>query len=151
MNKRLIGAISAGALLASGVGGAVALSADASTGSGAAAKTHTWKFNAIQKGSHSLSKKTFAAVDVDKHKGKVVGYDTISGTFEPSTQTTTIFVAVARKGGILYGKIGATGPSTDFTGKVTGGSGDYKGATGTISTHELPNGNTTQVTVKWSN
>ena len=151
MNKRLIGAISAGALLASGVGGAVALSADASTGSGAAAKTHTLKFNSIEKGSHQLGKKYFAGIDVDKRKGEVVGYDTISGTFEQSTQTIKIDVAVSLKGGLLYGKVSAVGPSTDLDGKVTGGTGKFKGATGTITTHELPNGNTTQVTIKWSN
>jgi hypothetical protein len=150
VDKRLIGAISAGALVASGVGGAVALSADASTSSGVGAKTHTIKFNSITKAGHQLSKNYFAGVDVDKKKGKVVGYDTISGTFDRSTQTIHIDVAVSLKGGLLYGKVSATGPSTDLSGKVTGGTGKFKGATGTIATHELPNGNTTQVTVKWS-
>jgi hypothetical protein len=152
LNKRIIGAISAGALLVSGVGGAAVLqSASASTGSGVAAKMHTWKFNSIEKGTHSLGKTTFAGVDVNKHKGNVVGYDTITGSFDRATQKVTIDVAVARKGGLLLGRVSGSGPSTDLDGKVTGGTGDYKGATGTIHTHELPNGNTTQVVVKWSN
>jgi hypothetical protein len=147
VNKKLIGAISAGALALSGIGGATALAA---SGGGSAAKMHTLKFNSITKGGHPVGRNSFAGIDVDKHKGKVIGYDTINGTFDRSTQSIKIRVAVSLNGGLLYGKLHGVGPSTDLDGVVTGGTGKYKGATGTITTHELPNGNTTQVVVKWS-
>ena len=55
----------------------------------------------------------------------------IHGTFDPATNTARGRVALSTRGGILYGALKFSDtPIT--TGTVTGGTGKFRGATGTI-------------------
>ena len=86
------------------------------------------------------------AEDKDVNKaGKVIGYDVLRFSVNPKTNTTSIGVAVDLSGGFLYGVMSESdGPVTHGT--VTGGTGAFKGATGTITAKAL-NQNGTRIAV----
>lgn len=128
MKARLLaGAV--GASIAVGVGAFLIPAAGNST---AATTTHTIKFTAVAQKQANLSKTSFAQDEVDRNKaGKIIGFDVIYGSFNPKTNTATGRVALSTQGGILYGSLHFTnGPVT--TGRVTGGTGKFRGVTGTI-------------------
>jgi hypothetical protein len=117
------------ATVATGLG--VATTVDSAS---ATAKVHHLKFVAIRTGEHKTGHGTFVATDVNRHHGKIVGYDTLSEKFNFHTHRAFVRVAVSRKGGLLYAHV-TVGQSGDFTGKVTGGAGRFRGARGTVIGH----------------
>lgn len=98
----------------------------------ARAVTHTLTFTSVQQATAKLSPTVQIAEDKDvTSAGKVIGYDVLRFSFNPKTNTTSIGVAVDLSGGFLYGVMTeSSGPVTHGT--VTGGTGTFKGATGTI-------------------
>lgn len=116
----------------------------------AAPTTHTLKFVAISDRNHSAGRFGFEGTEIDRNHGRFVGYDLISGIFNPRTQSVKIYVAIARKGGLLFGQVHSTSETT-FVGRVTGGNGRFHGAKGTINAHNAPhNDNRTFVTVHYT-
>ena len=102
----------------------------------ARAVTHTLTFTSVQQATAKLSPTVQAAEDKDIKAGKVIGYDVLRFSFNPKTSTTSIGVAVDLSGGLLYGVMSeSSGPVTHGT--VTGGTGTFKGATGTITAKAL--------------
>jgi hypothetical protein len=95
------------------------------------AKTHKLTFTAQSLKQHSFSKTSQVEVDKDIHPGNLVTYDILD--FKGNVAT----VSLALKNGFLYGKF-TIDTSGNLTGKVTGGSGPYRGAKGTISGHPSP-------------
>jgi hypothetical protein len=114
--------------------GALALVLTASGVASAAshAKTHTLKFTSVQTASKNFGNH-FADADKDVSKGKVIGYDVVSGVYHPKTQSFTFNFAASLKGGILYGKGTGSGSTGKLTGTLTGGTGKFKGARGTVN------------------
>jgi hypothetical protein len=112
--------------------------------------THTLKFISVTKRMISFSKTSIGAQDTDVNKaGKVVGFDEIYGAATSAT-TSASDVTVVTKGGMLYGTFiynAKTGAITD--GKVTGGTGAFKGASGTFAVKAISN-NKTAVTVTYT-
>jgi hypothetical protein len=141
VTKRAAIASAAGALVVAGVGGASMTSASG------AATVHTLKFNSIEIASHGLGKTSFASADVDKRKGKVIGYDSVTGKFNVHTHVANLSVALALKGGVINVS-GSSAESGAFVGKVTGGSGKYKGIKGTVTGDQV-NNKTTAVVIKY--
>ena len=128
LKRAALGAATA-ALVAGGVAGATTLSASG------APQTRTVKFVAVETGSHNFPPNSFAGTDVERHKGKVIGYDTFDGTFNFTTHVAQIRVAVSWRGGQIF----LRGTQTEdgvFTGTITGGNGKYKGASGTVDGHQ---------------
>ena len=113
--------------------------------------SHTLKFTAVTQRQANFSKTSFGEDEVDLQHGKVIGFDVINGTLDPMTHTATGRVALSTRGGLLYGKLRfSNGPITHGT--VTGGTGRFKGATGTILGKSLnKSGTRTAVVVHWSN
>jgi len=110
--------------------GALVLPAVAS----ASSATHTLKFTAVQKASVMFTKTTGASQETDLNTaGKTVGYDMIY--FAATSPTSAaVNITVDTSGGFLYGTATVsikTGAVTN--GKVTGGTGAFAGATGTIT------------------
>jgi len=103
----------------------------------ARAVTHTLTFTSVQQATAKLSPTIQAAEDKDVNKaGKVIGYDVLRFSFDPTTNKTSIGVAIGLSGGFLYGVMSESdGPLTHGT--VTGGTGTFKGATGTIAAKAL--------------
>ena len=115
---------------------------------GTHAPTHTRKFPAVTTRSANFSKTSGGQTETDLNaKGKIIGFDIIHFAFNPKTHKASGNVALSTKGGILYGTLKLSqGPDTH--GKVTGGTGVFKGATGTIFGHSTSK-TRTKVTVTY--
>jgi hypothetical protein len=138
-----IAAIGAAALL--GGGGAMVVPAIAS----ATAASHTLKFTSVTERSVNFSKTTAAQQDRDLNsKGKIIGFDELYFAFNLKTGVAKSKVTVVTKGGMLYGSLTLT--QTSISGKVTGGTGKFKGAAGTITARNLNSAGTrTAVTIRY--
>ena len=112
-----------------GLTGAILLPAAAS----AHAVTHTLTFTAVQQATASFSTTTGGAADKDVNKaGKVIGFDVLRFAVNPQTGTASIGVALDTSGGFLYGVLQESGGPVSH-GTVTGGTGAFAGAAGTIT------------------
>jgi hypothetical protein len=112
--------------------------------------THTLRFTAVQQATANFSKTIGGAADKDVNKaGKVIGYDVLRFSFNPKTNTTTIGVALDTMGGFLYGVLReSNGPVS--RGRVTGGTGIFHRAAGTITARALnKTGTKTAVTITY--
>ncbi len=128
--------IAAGAAVVLGTSGALVLPAVASAHSAST----TLKFTAVQKATVSFSKAAQGIQDTDVNTaGKTVGFDMLYVTATSPTSGTAN-VTVNTKGGFLYGTFNInfkTGAVTN--GKVTGGTGAFTKATGTIKVKTISN------------
>jgi hypothetical protein len=125
----LVGSIAAGSLATAGAGIGVAATASA--------PTHTLRFTAVQISSKNLSQTKFVNVDKDRSHGKFIGNDVLQGRFNNTTHTAKIGVAAAFRGGFIYGNFISNEQGDLSQGKVTGGTGKYKGVKGTITGHAI--------------
>jgi hypothetical protein len=135
-----------GGVAALGLTGAFLLPAAAS----AHTATHTLRFTAVQQATTSFSRTTGAVADKDVNKaGKVIGFDVLTFSFNQKTKTVSIGATVDVKGGFLYGVL-HQGKGPVSRGKVTGGTGSFRHATGTITARNLNNAGTrTAVTITY--
>jgi hypothetical protein len=119
----------AGAAVVLGTTGAFVLPAVASAHS----TTHTLKFTAVQKATVGFTRATGGIQDTDVNAaGKTVGFDMLYFA-AASASSVAVNFTVDTKGGFLYCTFTfhpKTGVVTN--GKVTGGTGAFAGATGTI-------------------
>ena len=136
----------AGAAALAGAG-AVAVPAAAS----APTTSHTLTFISLTKKSVNFTKTTGAQQNTDVNAmGKIVGFDMLYFKLT-SANSSAVNVTVDTKGGFLYGTFNVNfSTSTITNGKVTGGTGAFKGATGTIKAKELNSaGSRTRVTITY--
>jgi hypothetical protein len=77
-------------------------------------------------------KTSFISTSVDKSGGKVVGYDVATGSFNAKTHKARITDALALAGGVITSTYVIKSDPNDLHGKIIGGTGAYKDATGTI-------------------
>ena len=118
-----------GTAAALGLTGTILLPAAA----GAGTVTHTLTFTSVQKSQVKFSSSSSGSADLDVNKaGKVIGFDMLNFTVNPATGKVAAGVTVDTAGGFLYGTLKlSSGPVTHGT--VTGGTGAFAGATGTIT------------------
>ena len=119
----------AGAAVVLGTTGALVLPAVASAHS----VTHTLKFTAVENATVGFTRATGGIQDTDVNAtGKTIGFDMLY--FRAiSSSSFAVNYTLDTKGGFLYGTFTfnlKTGVATN--GKVTGGTGAFAGATGTI-------------------
>jgi hypothetical protein len=137
--------VAAGAVVVLGGAGA-ALPAVAS----ASSASTTLKFISVTKAHVTFTKTTFAQQDTDTNAaGKTIGFDELYFTATSAT-TAAVNITGDLSGGMLYGT-GTVSMKTGAlsNGKVTGGTGAFKGATGTIKTKSISS-TKTAVTVTYS-
>ena len=119
----------AGTAVVLGTSGALVLPAVASAHSA----THTLKFTAVQKGTVGFTRATGGIQNTDVNTtGKTIGFDMLYFA-AASPSSVAVNYTLDTKGGFLYGTFTfhpKTGVVTN--GKVTGGTGAFAGATGTI-------------------
>jgi hypothetical protein len=115
------------------------------------ATTHTLNFTSVQLKSINFSKKHFGQSDVDVDSAnKKIGFDTLNGVFDPKTNSVTIDVSFDTQGGFMYFHLHSTSSST-FAGKMTGGTGKFKHAHGSLTATNLDeSGTRTAVTITYS-
>lgn len=113
-------------------------------------RSHTLTFTSVRIAATQFSRPVSAQDDKDVSKaGKVIGFDVLRFSADPKTHAAAINVAADLAGGILYGKMTSNG-SPDIRGTVTGGTGAFKGAKGTITARSLDHtGARTAVTVTY--
>jgi hypothetical protein len=126
--------------------GAVVLPAVGST----ARADHTLKLTSVELKSTEFGKTKFGQSDVDRNNaGKKIGFDTLNGMFNPKTGAVKIDVAFDTKDGFMYFHLHSTSEST-FEGAMTGGTGKFKHAQGTLEATNLnKSGTRTAVTIKY--
>jgi hypothetical protein len=128
-----IAAVGAAALIGSGAFVVPALASPQ-------AAAHTLAFTSVTKAMISFSKTSVGVQETDINKaGKTVGFDMIYGV-QVSATTSDANVTIDTKGGLLYGTFTInlnTGVISD--GKVTGGTGAFKKATGTLTATAINN------------
>jgi hypothetical protein len=141
--RRSIAAAGAAAVI--GTTGVLALPAMASAHNA----SHTLKFTAVTVKRAAFTKANFGLQETDVNStGKTIGFDDVNYTITgPSSATAG--VAFDTKGGFLYGTVATTNKGKTFKGKVTGGTGPYKGATGTITAKAISS-TKTAVTIVYS-
>lgn len=124
----------AGAAAAAIVGtGAFVLPAAAS----ASTASHTLTFTAETKSSAAFSNSAAAEQDTDVNgAGKVVGYDMLYIELVSST-SADLNITVDVNGGMLYGTAKLTSAGIVVDGKVTGGTGAFAHAAGTLTVQTL--------------
>ena len=127
--KLRISLAAAGAAVALGTTGALVLPAVASAHSG----TTTLKFTSVQKDTVNFTRATGGIQNTDVNAaGKTIGFDMLYFA-ATSPSSLAVNLTVDTKGGFLYCTF-TLNPKTGVVtnGKVTGGTGAFAGATGTI-------------------
>ena len=127
---------------------AVANAHSAAVGSAPGA-THTLKFIVVTNKFVRFTKATYLAQETDvSGTGKTVGFDEGSITFK-TRNVATAGVTFVRLGGFLYGRFTTTNGGKTLTGKITGGTGAFNNATGTITGKAITS-TKTAVTITYS-
>ena len=120
-----------------GLSGAVAISGSAT----ADALMHTRRFVLRSMAETSIGgTNTFGGADVVKVRGRIVGYDAISGRFYPKQAKVILHLAFALKGGIVVCRLvhkGSGPEDATIVGRILNGSGKYNGVSGTITWREV--------------
>jgi hypothetical protein len=129
-------------VVAAGLGSAVA-----ATG-GTSATSHTMRFISTQI-KDVMANDVDVATDKNSWKGKTVGYDVTSCTISLQTHVATCKVALARAEGLLYANAKVNLDTGKGNGKVTGGSGGFHGATGTVTIAPGPSQDTNKITINY--
>jgi hypothetical protein len=102
-----------------------------------AVKKHVYSFLSLTKGQVGFTKTTGGEQDTDVNaKGKVIGYDELYLSFNPKANTGIFYITVVASGGFLYASA-AAGSGPVNKGTITGGTGAFKGAKGTIVAKNL--------------
>lgn len=142
--RTTIAAVGAAAALIGGTGAAL-LPAAAS----AQDASHTLKLTAVTSKSVTFTRTTGGnqATDVSS-AGKTIGFNIVYFTITGKSSGTAN-VAFDLNGGLLYGTVTTTNRGKTFSGKVTGGTGAFSGATGTITAKAITS-KKTAVTIIYS-
>jgi hypothetical protein len=147
----------AAAAVATALGGACAFGVSAASASPASpsaaltsAASHTLSFISVTEATHNFSQTTSSEQDKDVNKaGKVVGYDLLYFVFNPKSETAKINFTAVVAGGFVYG-VATSADSPTIHGTVTGGTGIFKGASGTIVAKNLNSAGTkTAITITY--
>ena len=136
-----------GAAIVLGTTGTLALPAVAAS---AHSSTHTLTFISLTRKSATLTKTSGAQQDTDVNAaGKTVGFDLLYFR-ATSAGAGVVNIAVDTTGGFLYGTLTLNLKTSALTnGEVTGGTGTFAGATGTIKAKDLSS-TKTAVTITYS-
>ncbi len=93
----------------------------------------TLKFSSVTDKTVNFTDTTSASQDHDAdNTGKTIGFDTVYVT-ATGTDTATADATLAINGGFLYATFTTKDGGQTYSGEVTGGTGAFKGATGTVT------------------
>ena len=113
--------------------------------------THKLKFTSEPQAETQFSKTngTTADKDVD-NTGKVIGFDMLRFTLNQATGKASLGLTVDVSGGFLYGTMSESRSTSSVAhGTVTGGTGKFTGAKGTITATTSQAGSKTLVTISY--
>jgi hypothetical protein len=121
--------------------------AGATTGN-VSATAHTMRFVGSQL-KDTISHNVDVATDQNAWKGKTTGYDVTSCVIDIQTHVAACKVAVARAQGILLARAKVNVDTGKGSGTVTGGTGGFRGATGTIAISPGPSPDSNKITISY--
>jgi hypothetical protein len=149
MKHRIAVAAIATAAALAGAGALVVPAASASA-SPSAVKSHTITVTSVQESMLNYSQTVNIVQEKDVNKaGKVIGYDVLHVVFNPKTETAKLNIVLAADGGFLYA-VASASSSPVIRGTVTGGTGIFQGAAGTLLAKNLNQAGTkTAVTITY--
>ncbi len=144
-------AMAIGAAVALAAGGSLAatsLLSPAAASTHVARTSHALEFTAVRGSQLRFGKRDFGEQGRAVQEGKEIGFYSLSLHFGHRSGSGSFSLDL--KGGHLYGTLHVTnGP--DSSGRITGGLGTFKGATGTLKAHnENRSGSRTDVTITYS-
>jgi hypothetical protein len=115
-----------------------------------AAKSHTIRFASVEEAVHNYSQTINSQQDKDVNgSGKVIGYDMLYSVFNPKAETGKLTFTAVLNGGFVYGVANASSNPVSH-GTITGGTGAFKGAKGTLLAKNLNKAGTkTAVTITY--
>jgi hypothetical protein len=145
MNRASLAALAVATVATAGTGTGVALA-------GNSAGTHTLKLTAHTLKSHQ-SGDTFVNAEKDTQNGKTVGFDVVDCLINTTTHKGNCFAQFGLADGSLFVHvtIDVAGSSAGHgSGKVTGGTRHFKGATGTVTVSPGPTQSTTKIVITYS-
>ena len=114
--------------------------------------THTLKFTSVTKKSVMFTRTTGGMQDTDVNSvGKIVGFDMLYFRINKAGTGAALHLTLDTTGGFLYGTLSINFMTMVISnGRVTGGTGRFKGATGTIKAKNLNSaGSRTAVTITY--
>lgn len=126
--RAVIAGIGAAAAVTTGVVLATTTTASAQSG------PHVLKFVSVVLKSDDYSPTVTAQTDTDySTSGRLIGFDVLHFTANPASGKVRIDGAVDMSGGVIDGTLWTTTTSPTASGRVTGGTGAFRGASGTIT------------------
>jgi hypothetical protein len=136
--------------LVAGAGLVLAVSGAGTASPAQQSKSHRLSFTAhaltsVQAGSTHL-------IESDKavRSGRIIGYTANSCTFDFDAGKAHCLVTFARPRGQLRSKVTVDAQTGQSVGRITGGSGAYRGATGTVTGQQGANRDTVKITLHWT-
>ncbi|HET9842470.1 MAG TPA: hypothetical protein VFQ01_10735 [Nocardioides sp.] len=137
------GALAAGAFVASTTAGTA--SASSST------RSHTLTFTTHELGSTNAGKGGRLLIESDRavSSGHTIGYTANSCGFDFAAHQAHCYVSLARPRGQMRVMATVDADTGTITGKVVGGTGAYKGATGTVTGRPGSHPNVSRFTIHW--
>jgi hypothetical protein len=114
----------------------------------ASSQNHTLSFTARQL--HNVQSDAFLyQTERDFVAGKTIGFDVSSCKFDFAAHLARCDVAMARTHGMLYAHISVDADNNVSSGRITGGTRRYQGATGTVSGSPGSRPSDVKITIVW--
>ncbi|HEY3530067.1 MAG TPA: hypothetical protein VGK78_13045 [Nocardioides sp.] len=138
------GALAAGALVASTTAGTASASDSA--------RSHTLTFRSHTLGSTNAGTGGHLLIESDRaaSSGRTIGYTANTCAFDFTTHQAHCYVSLARPRGQMRFKATVSVDTGAITGKVVGGTGVYKGITGTVTGHPSSTPDVPVITIHWN-
>ena len=113
--------------------------------------TRTVAVTSVEQRQVNFSRTRGILSDIDYNSaGRVVGYDAVRFTFNRRTNRTTFGVALNIERGFVYGVLTQRGNNAVMRGRISWGTGIFRGVAGTITARNLnSNGTRTAVTIRY--
>lgn len=115
----------------------------------AASTSHQLSFVSRTVASHRIGRNALIETDKAVRNGSVIGYTANSCTFDFAAATAHCLVTLARADGQLRTRVTVDNETGVVRGAVTGGSGAYSGATGTVA-GRATSPSSVAITLRWT-
>ena len=147
MNRTSLVATTAALLTAGGL----AFSASGAATAAQHSTSHRLTFTSHTLASTQSGKNHLTESDRAVKSGTTIGYGANSCTFDFTSGKVHCLVTLARPQGQLRCKVTVDGSTGHVAGRVVGGSGVYRGASGTVTGDPGTRPDTVKITMQWSN
>lgn len=114
------------------------------------ATQHRLSFTAHALSSRQVGSNRLIESDKAVKDGRIIGYTANSCTFDFSAGKAHCWVTMARPKGELRSKVTVDAQTGQSTGRITGGTGAYRGATGTVTGQQGGDRDAVKLILRWT-